>query len=123
MVKAANDIFSVHHSTFGDLDATAHYDESGPFQPAPCCQERFSNISENNSYGPQNRWSVLYLAEKGEGEKRDRLGKFYAYYQEDELESLLLQAGFTPEHSRRGALRGMAGNIEDWFGVLSWKER
>ena len=96
----------------------------GQFQLTSCFQGRFSNISESNAYSPQNRWSVLYLAEKRKGrKKRDRLGRFYAYYQEDELESLLLQAGFTPEHTRRGALRGMAGNIEDWFGVLSWKER
>jgi len=55
----------------------------------------------------------------GSGEGRDRLGRFFAYYAEDELCSLLEQAGFTPVQSRRGNGKGLAGGEETYVVVLS----
>ena len=126
MVKAANDSFSLNATTalFGDLDATAHYDGIwANFSLLHAAKKDFPTYLKAIHTALKIGGLFFISLKRGEGEKRDRLGRFYAYYQEDELESLLLQAGFTPEHTLRGALRGMAGNIEDWFGVLSWKER
>lgn len=40
---------------------------------------------------------LLHLGMKlGQGEKRDKLGRFYAYYSQSELENHLENAGFTP---------------------------
>lgn len=126
MVKAANDAFSLNATTafFSDLDAIALYDGIwANFSLLHAAKADFPTYLKAIHTALKPGGLFFISLKSGKGEKRDQLGRFYAYYQEDELENLLLQTGFTPEHTRRGALRGMAGDVEDWFGVLSWKER
>ncbi len=53
---------------------------------------------------------LLHLGMKlGAGEGRDRLGRFYSYWREEELEALLLEAGFTITARRHAEGRGLAG--------------
>ena len=54
----------------------------------------------------------------GSGEARDSLGRFYAYYGEDELRQLLTDVGFTVLRSRRGNGEGLAGG-EETFVVMT----
>ncbi|WP_095587351.1 class I SAM-dependent DNA methyltransferase [Actibacterium ureilyticum] len=54
----------------------------------------------------------------GTDEGRDHLGRFYAYYEEDELKTLLSQAGFTTTRTRRGHGKGLAGT-DDTFAILT----
>lgn len=54
----------------------------------------------------------------GSSESRDRLGRFYAYYGEDELRGLLTDAGFTVSRSRIGNGKGLAGS-DDTFVVMT----
>ncbi|MFY0311997.1 class I SAM-dependent DNA methyltransferase [Leisingera sp. D0M16] len=62
---------------------------------------------------------TLCLAMKlGEGEGRDELGRFYAYYSEEELREKLETAGFTVLGSRRGEGKGLAGTAQE-FVVLT----
>ena len=62
---------------------------------------------------------TLCLAMKlGEGEGRDELGRFYAYYSEDELREKLETAGFTVLGARRGEGKGLAGTAQE-FVVLT----
>ena len=126
MVKAANDAFSLNATTafFSDLDAIALYDGIwANFSLLHAAKTDFPTYLKAIHTALKPGGLFFISLKSGKGEKRDQLGRFYAYYQEDELENLLLQTGFTPENTRRGALRGMAGDVEDWFGVLSWKER
>lgn len=52
----------------------------------------------------------LYLGMKlGEGEARDSIGRFYAYYSEEELAELLAKAGFTITQSSLGEEPGLDG--------------
>ena len=53
----------------------------------------------------------------GTGEKTDKLGRFYTYYTEDELNMLLTQAGFTLKSALHGAGKGLAGDVEDWIVI------
>lgn len=48
----------------------------------------------------------------GQGERRDNLGRFYAYYSEDALHSHLTDAGFTVLRCRKGNGEGLAGGVE-----------
>ncbi|MEL7089914.1 MAG: class I SAM-dependent methyltransferase, partial [Planctomycetota bacterium] len=50
----------------------------------------------------------------GTGEKRDRLGRFYAFYGVQELTDLLEEAGFTVTHAEEGEGPGLAGDVEPW---------
>ncbi len=125
MVEAANDGFALAAKIafFSDLDAVAHYDG---------IWANFSLLHAPKADFPSHLQAIhmalkpgglFFISLKtGDGEKRDKLGRFYAYYSEEELEALLLQIGFTLEHKRQGALRGMAGDIEEWIGILSRKE-
>ena len=54
----------------------------------------------------------------GTGEARDRLGRFYTYYAEDELRARLTEAGFTVLSARRGNGAGLAG-AEETFVTLT----
>ncbi|OED48427.1 SAM-dependent methyltransferase [Rhodobacteraceae bacterium (ex Bugula neritina AB1)] len=54
----------------------------------------------------------------GQGEGRDDLGRFYAYYSEEELQGKLKAAGFTILGCRHGHVKGLAGTGED-FVVLT----
>ncbi len=55
---------------------------------------------------------VLHLGMKlGQGEKRDRLGRFYAYYSQSELENHLDRAGFTPTDFVLRESEGLSGDI------------
>jgi len=55
----------------------------------------------------------------GEGEARDKLGRFYTYYQRDELLQLLRDAGFEPGEIINGAAMGLAGEKEPYIIVAS----
>ncbi len=53
---------------------------------------------------------LFHIAVKlGEGEARDRLGRFYTYYGEVELVGLLDAAGFTPTLRRHTSGKGLDG--------------
>ncbi|MCH2068062.1 class I SAM-dependent methyltransferase [Shimia sp.] len=54
----------------------------------------------------------------GEGEDRDHLGRFYSYYQAEELTVLLEEAGFTVVRKRTGSAVGLAGS-KDTFVILT----
>lgn len=55
----------------------------------------------------------------GEGEERDSLGRFYAYYSEDELMDLLKAAGFILLDKKLGTGKGLSGTDDHWIVVLA----
>lgn len=52
---------------------------------------------------------------KGSGEKRDTLGRFYAFYEEPELVELLDKVGLTTYARAFGTEVGLAGTDEPWM--------
>jgi SAM-dependent methyltransferase len=62
----------------------------------------------------------LYLALKlGTGQGRDALGRFYTYYEKEELQDVLKTAGFTWTRHITGASKGLDGTISEWISVLA----
>ena len=60
----------------------------------------------------------LHIAMKlGEGEGRDRLGRFYVYVTRDELAGMLAAAGFAIDLAEEGAERGLAGTLDPFIVV------
>ena len=51
----------------------------------------------------------------GIGEKRDALGRFYAYYEDAELTDLLEAAGLTVDYRKTGAEAGLDGTVAPWI--------
>jgi len=57
----------------------------------------------------------------GEGEERDSIGRFYAYYSREELRGLLKVHGFDPLWEHEGEERGLAGNTDPFILIRSVK--
>ena len=65
---------------------------------------------------------VLHLGMKtGSGERRDRLGRFYAFWSVEELETLLEEAGLTVTSAREGAEPGLAGSVDPFVVMRARK--
>ena len=65
---------------------------------------------------------VLHLGMKrGTGEGRDRFGRFYTFYETDELTGLLDAAGFAVTHIHEGEEAGLAGTVDPFVLLLSTK--
>lgn len=61
---------------------------------------------------------IFHIALKsGEGSKRDKINRLYAYYTQAELTELLTQAGFTVTHHASGNDIGMDGVAADWIAL------
>jgi SAM-dependent methyltransferase len=58
----------------------------------------------------------------GSGERRDKLGRFYAYYSRSELSGLLLDLGFILKMEYLGEELGLAGAVEPWIIMRLQKE-
>lgn len=57
----------------------------------------------------------------GTGSKRDKISRLYTYVTEDELCSLLRDAGLTPFETRTGADTGLDGTVAPWVTILARK--
>ena len=61
---------------------------------------------------------IFHLGMKtGSGSARDRLGRFYTYYSEQELIQILTEAGFEIDHVKNGEGRGLAGTVDPWVTI------
>lgn len=63
---------------------------------------------------------TFYIGMKlGTGEGPDRLGRFYTYYSQEELENHMTQTGFTITNRTLGAGVGLDGSTSDWLAVIA----
>ena len=61
---------------------------------------------------------LFHIALKsGQDSKRDRLGRLYTYYTDDELAALLCEAGFTVTDRFSGRDKGLDGSLADWIAL------
>ncbi len=103
-------------ATFDDLDADAVYDGiyanfSLLHAPKAEMPGHLARIGRALTPG-----GLFHIGTKmGTGEKRDKLGRFYAYYTEEELTGLLLDAGFEITYRRTGEEPGLDGTIAPWI--------
>jgi len=124
MVNAANDAFDLGAkvASFADLDDIDTYDGVwANFSLLHASKSDFPHHIEA-IYRALKPEGLFFIALKtGDGEKRDTLGRFYAYYQQEELTSILNDAGFKTDHIISGASRGMEGTVEPWIGIYAHK--
>ncbi|MEP0046532.1 MAG: class I SAM-dependent methyltransferase [Roseobacter sp.] len=55
----------------------------------------------------------------GAGSQRDNIGRYYSYYEEDELNTLLTNAGLTVIERREGLGKGLAGDVSPWIALAA----
>jgi len=118
MVSLANNKFNIgaRQATFSDIDCTDIYHGVwANFSLLHAKVQDFGAIllALHRALKPQG---VLHLGMKiGEGSKRDKYDRYYAYYSQVELEAHLHGAGFSVEHIELGKVLGMAGDVEPWI--------
>jgi SAM-dependent methyltransferase len=102
--------------TFDELDADAEYDGiwasfSLLHAPKAAFSRHIAAIA-----AALRKPGHLYLGLKtGQGETRDSLGRFYAYFTEQELTQTLEAAGFGILDSVTGSAEGLAGTIDPFI--------
>jgi len=68
-----------------------------------------------------HRRGVLHIAMKlGEKTARDALGRQYTYVTEQELRTLLADAGFTVTEKNKGRDMGLDGTYADWIALAAY---
>ncbi|RMH41970.1 MAG: class I SAM-dependent methyltransferase [Alphaproteobacteria bacterium] len=118
MARLARERFGIDVTVqeFSDIDAVARYDGiwanfsllHAPRAEMPAHLRRLHRALKPGG--------LLHLGLKlGRGEGRDHLGRFYAYYEEAELDALLRAAGFAPVARRTGRATGMAGTPDPFI--------
>ncbi|WP_281859787.1 class I SAM-dependent methyltransferase [Litoreibacter halocynthiae] len=107
-------------ATFDDIAGTDLYDGiwanfSLLHAPKACMPRHLSAIRKALKPG-----GIFHIGLKiGDDANRDKIGRLYSYYQEDELKHLLTNAGFTPRSTRLGAEPGLDGTVAPFIIVLS----
>ena len=65
---------------------------------------------------------VFHIGMKtGAGMKRDQIGRRYTFVSEDELSTLLSDAGLTPVYTQTGEEIGLAGTLDPWVVMQATK--
>lgn len=125
MVKSAAAIFNldVRLASFSELNDRDYYDGIwANFSLLHAPKAEFPNHIDA-IYRALRLNGVFFIALKiGNGEKRDELGRFYAYYEKTELVSLIEKAGFAIDEVISGADKGLAGDVSEWVGLLCHKQ-
>lgn len=112
----------VRIATFNDLDDVEHYDGiyanfsllHAPKTEMPGHLARIACALRTNG--------VFHIGlKRGTGEKRDTIGRFYAYYEMDELTGLLSDTGFEVIRQTEGKEAGLDGTVSPWIIMLARK--
>lgn len=124
MVKLANETFAVDArlATFNEIDAQDEYHAIwANFSLLHAPKAKFSDYLKRLHVALKSN-GLLHLGMKlGDGEQRDKLGRHYAYYHEEELKQFLSELGFDTIETGTGEAMGMAGDIEPWITILARK--
>ena len=121
MVQLANETFNLaaRQAVFNDIDASEIYDAVwANFSLLHATTDDLPKViaALHRALKPHG---VFHIAMKqGEGSARDKLGRYYSYYSQAELNEMLTEAGFVVEDIQTGELTGLAGDLEPWIALL-----
>ena len=84
-------------------------------------KKQFSDILKNLFFTLKDDGILFFSLKRGAGESRDKLGRFYSYYEKDEVEKYLEKANFQTKTYTQGFSLGLAGHKEEWMGFFCQK--
>ena len=124
MVKAAESLLKIkaRKISFDEIDEYNFYDAIwANFSLLHTTKNQFFEILKKLFFA-LNKKGLLFLSlKRGEGESRDRLGRFYSYYEKKEVEKFLEKANFQTKKFTEGSSVGLAGDKESWMGFFCEK--
>lgn len=107
-------------ASFGDLEDVDTYDgiwASFSLLHAPKAEFPGHLNAIHRALKPGGAFGIALKV--GQGEERDSLNRFYAYYEVTELRGLLEAAGFTIAAIEEGQSKGMAGTHDPFVSVFT----
>lgn len=111
---------TARQAQFGDIEGTDLYDgvwANFSLLHAPRAELPAHLVQLHRALKPGG---LFYIGMKlGEGEGPDAIGRFYAYYTQEELEKHMQTAGFTPIERHFGRDKGLDGTEHDWIVVAA----
>ena len=84
-------------------------------------KNKFSDILKILFSALKEKGILFFSLKRGVGESRDKLGRFYSYYEKSEVEKYLEKATFQTKRYTEGVSVGLAGDIESWMGFFCEK--
>ena len=118
MVKLANNLYNVkaRQADFSEIHGEDIYDGVWANFSLLHAQKREFKLYIKALYRILKPNGFFNIGMKlGKGEKRDQIGRFYAYYTEIELTEILRNAGLDVCETYYGEEMGLIGSIEPWI--------
>ena len=84
-------------------------------------KNKFSDILKILFSALKEKGILFFSLKRGVGESRDKLGRFYSYYEKSEVEKYLEKATFQTKRYTEGSNVGLAGDKESWMGFFCKK--
>ena len=125
----ASEAFAIVASESYGIDVREPFPELGEENEFDGIWANFSLLHAPKSEMPNNL-ALAYRAVKsggkfciglktGTGERRDSIGRFYAYYEDSEITDLMQQAGFSVTDRRTGSDIGLDGKNWSWIVLFA----
>ena len=110
--------------SFDEIDEHDFYDAIwANFSLLHIKKNQFCDILMQLFFALKEEGILFFSLKRGAGESRDKLGRFYSYYEKSEVEKLLEKASFRTKTFSEGASIGLAGEKENWMGFFCEKIR
>ena len=118
MLKVAETLLEIkpRQISFDEIDEHDFYDAIwANFSLLHIKRNKFSDILKQLFFALKEGGILFFSLKRGVGESRDKLGRFYSYYEKSEIEKLLEKASFRTKTFSEGASIGLAGEKENWM--------
>ena len=110
--------------SFDEIDEHDFYDAIwANFSLLHIKKNQFCDILMQLFFALKEEGILFFSLKRGAGESRDKLGRFYSYYEKSEVEKLLEKASFRTKTFCEGTSIGLAGEKENWMGFFCEKIR
>ena len=124
MIKVAESLLRIkaRKISFDEIDEHNFYHAIwANFSLLHTTKNQFSQILKKLFFALKEEGIFFFSLKQGVGESRDKLGRFYSYYEKDEVEKYLEKANFQTKRITQGTSVGLAGDKENWMGFFCEK--
>ncbi len=126
MLKVAETLLEIkpRQISFDEIDEHDFYDAIwANFSLLHIKKNKFRDILKQLFFALKDGGILFFSLKRGVGESRDKLGRFYSFYEKHEVEKLLEKASFRIITFSEGSGIGLAGERENWMGFFCEKIR
>lgn len=124
MIKVAEALLKIkaRKISFDEIDEHNFYHAIwANFSLLHTTKNKFSDILKILFSALKEKGILFFSLKRGVGESRDKLGRFYSYYEKSEVEKYLEKATFQTKRYTEGYSVGLAGDKESWMGFFCEK--